>query len=62
MALAPNISLDGLLAVRHLPNGRVDLLSVDESTRLLANMTSNMSKRSQGSCLSNGSDSFSEDA
>lgn len=31
-------SLDGLLRVRFLPNGRIDFLSVDESTRLQANM------------------------
>jgi hypothetical protein len=32
-------SLDGLQRVRKLPNGRIDFLSVDESTRLQANMT-----------------------
>ena len=30
---------EGLLKVRYLPNGRIDLLSIDESTRLQANMT-----------------------
>lgn len=30
--------LDGLQRVRVLPNGRIDFLSVDESTRLQANM------------------------
>lgn len=29
---------DSLLNVRHLPNGRIDLLSIDESARLHANM------------------------
>lgn len=29
---------DGLMRVRYLPNGRIDLLSIDESTRLQANM------------------------
>lgn len=29
--------LDSLLAVRYLPNGRIDLLSIDESARLHAN-------------------------
>ncbi|MGD9162468.1 MAG: hypothetical protein PVG39_28940 [Desulfobacteraceae bacterium] len=29
----------GLLNIRFLPNGRIDFLSVDESTRLMANMT-----------------------
>ena len=28
---------DSLLKVRHLPNGRIDLLSIDESARLQAN-------------------------
>lgn len=32
-------SIDGLQRVRKLPNGRIDFLSVDESTRLQANMT-----------------------
>jgi hypothetical protein len=31
-------SIDGLQRVRMLPNGRIDFLSVDESTRLQANM------------------------
>lgn len=30
--------IDGLQRVRMLPNGRIDFLSVDESTRLQANM------------------------
>lgn len=30
--------IDGLQRVRKLPNGRIDFLSVDESTRLQANM------------------------
>lgn len=30
--------VDGLQRVRMLPNGRIDFLSVDESTRLQANM------------------------
>ncbi len=30
--------MDGLQRVRILPNGRIDFLSVDESTRLQANM------------------------
>jgi len=36
--VARGIPMDGLLRVRGLPNGRIDLLSVDESTRLKANM------------------------
>ncbi len=38
------VSTEDLQAVRRLPNGRVNLLSINESTRLLANMqnTTNM--------------------
>lgn len=36
---------DGILRVRHLPNGRVDMLSIDESTRLMANMCAMMDGR-----------------
>ncbi len=32
-----NISMDGLLKVRKLPNGRIDFLSVNEQARLYAN-------------------------
>ena len=32
------IRTDGLSRVRPLPNGRIDLLSIDEATRLQANM------------------------
>ncbi|HWO26323.1 MAG TPA: AVAST type 1 anti-phage system protein Avs1c [Kofleriaceae bacterium] len=32
------LPMEGLLRVRELPNGRIDLLSVDELTRLKANM------------------------
>jgi hypothetical protein len=32
-------SIEGLMKVRYLPNGRIDFLSVDESARLQANMT-----------------------
>lgn len=42
---APGISVDGILRLRTLPNGRIDLLSVDESTRLLANMAADMAER-----------------
>ena len=31
--------LDHLMRVRYLPNGRIDLLSIDESARLQANMS-----------------------
>lgn len=33
---------DSLMKVRCLPNGRIDLLSIDESARLHANMMHNM--------------------
>lgn len=33
---------DSLLSVRFLPNGRIDLLSIDESARLQANMLHQM--------------------
>ncbi len=33
-----DFSVEGLLRLRRLPNGRIDLLSVDEGTRLQANM------------------------
>jgi hypothetical protein len=35
-------AIDGLLRVRYLPNGRTDLLSIDEGTRLTANMCARM--------------------
>lgn len=35
-------SPDSLLKVRYLPNGRIDLLSIDESARLHANMSYQM--------------------
>ena len=35
--VAPKVGTDGLARVRYLPNGRIDLLSIDESTRLTAN-------------------------
>lgn len=31
--------MDHLMRIRHLPNGRIDFLSVDESARLQANMS-----------------------
>ena len=42
MRFASGLSLDGLRRLRKLPNGRVDLLSLDEMTRLKANMMANM--------------------
>jgi len=37
--VASGIDLGGLEKVRFLPNGRIDLLSVNEQARLSANMT-----------------------
>mgnify|MGYP003679413377 CR=1 FL=1 len=34
-----NYPMDSLMRVRHLPNGRIDFLSVDEMARLNANTT-----------------------
>jgi hypothetical protein len=36
--VGPNISMEGILKVRKLPNGRIDFLSVNEQARLNANM------------------------
>ncbi|MEO0326234.1 MAG: AVAST type 1 anti-phage system protein Avs1c [Myxococcota bacterium] len=36
--LHARIELFGLLRIRKLPNGRVDMLSINESARLMANM------------------------
>lgn len=36
--VGPNISTEGILKVRRLPNGRIDFLSVNEQARLNANM------------------------
>lgn len=38
LKIASHINVDGLLRVRYLPNGRTDLLSIDEQARLMANM------------------------
>lgn len=37
----------GLLRARELPNGRIDLLSIDESTRSLANTMANLEEQDQ---------------
>ncbi|MFA0178072.1 AVAST type 1 anti-phage system protein Avs1c [Vibrio lentus] len=37
-----DISMDGILKVRKLPNGRIDFLSVNEQARLNANMMYHM--------------------
>lgn len=47
MSVGPTISMESLMKVRRLPNGRVDFLSVDEMARLQANMMSQMSKKTK---------------
>ena len=42
---------DSLLNVRYLPNGRIDLLSIDEMARLNANMTYQMRNVNFGEML-----------
>lgn len=37
-----DISMEGILKVRKLPNGRIDFLSVNEQARLKANMMYHM--------------------
>lgn len=39
-------SIEGIIRVRFLPNGRIDFLSVDEAARLEANMMAQMSEES----------------
>lgn len=48
--LHPN-GLDGLLDVRHLPNGRIDMLSVNEMVRLNANTSHWMIATDMGKML-----------
>ena len=48
--LHPN-GLDGLLDVRHLPNGRIDMLSVNEMVRLNANISYQMIATDMGEML-----------
>lgn len=38
-------TIDGLMRVRMLPNGRIDLLSIDESARLQANTLNQFANR-----------------
>lgn len=42
--VSPSVSMEGVMLVRNLPNGRIDFLSVNESARLQANMMLMMSK------------------
>lgn len=48
--LHPN-GLEGLLDVRYLPNGRIDMLSVNETVRLHANMSHQMIATPMGDLL-----------
>lgn len=43
--------MEGMLNVRLLPNGRIDMLSVDEFVRLNANMTHQMVTTDMGKML-----------
>lgn len=49
--LDTNGLLDGLLDVRYLPNGRIDMLSVNEMVRLNANMSHQMIATPMGDIL-----------
>lgn len=49
--LRPNGLVDGLLEVRRLPNGRIDMLSVNEMVRLNANMSHQMIASDMGKML-----------
>lgn len=44
ISFSPNVkhSIEGLKQLRYLPNGRIDFLSVDESTRLIGNIYATM--------------------
>lgn len=42
ISIARGISMESMLKVRQLPNGRIDFLSVDETARLKANMMLHM--------------------
>jgi hypothetical protein len=46
--LHPGPAIDDLAKVRFLPNGRIDMLSINESARLHANMTYNFSTMDLG--------------
>ncbi|ASM52750.1 hypothetical protein PNIG_a0431 [Pseudoalteromonas nigrifaciens] len=40
--MSADVSIEGILNVRKLPNGRIDFLSVNESARLHANTVFHM--------------------
>ncbi|RKQ61077.1 hypothetical protein C8E02_0843 [Vogesella indigofera] len=45
--------MEGMLNVRLLPSGRIDMLSIDESTRLNTNMMHQMHTTDMGKMLRN---------
>ena len=52
--------MEGLLNVRLLPNGRIDMLSIDERVRLNANMIYQMTATDMGQMLRGQSESDNE--
>jgi hypothetical protein len=51
------VSLENLARVRFLPNGRIDFLSVDESTRCLVNSMAHFNNDRMKSMLDDSKDS-----
>lgn len=51
---------ESMMKVRHLPNGRIDMLSIDESARLEANMIYNMARGEMGRMVSKAMDDADE--
>lgn len=52
-----SVSLEHLAKVRFLPNGRIDFLSVDESTRCLVNSMAHFNNDRMKSMLDDSKDS-----
>lgn len=63
MSMAPHLSrsMESLMNVRRLPNGRLDFLSVDEMARLQANMMSQMPIDNLSNDLDNDDPHFQEE-
>lgn len=63
MSISQHLSstIEGLMKVRRLPNGRIDFLSVNEMARLQANMMLQMSKINTPVSYSSNSDSSPQD-
>ena len=51
LSLPPGNSVESLVRLRFLPNGRIDFLSVDEIARLQANMTAQFDEEFIGQML-----------